>query len=121
MLYALTGLAGGFLVYRAGTQVVAYRHLPDVMLGGVLPVTALLGLLAGVGTMLALFRNAKATAFVESALTEMASVTWPSREETTSNAGIVIGAALGFGVLMFVYDTAWSELVTQALYTDVGK
>ena len=121
MLYALTGLAGGFLVYRTGTQVVAYRHLHDVMLGGVLPVTALLGLLAGVGTVVALFRNAKANAFVESALTEMASVTWPSREETTSSAGIVIGAALGFGVLMFVYDTAWSELVTQALYTDVGN
>lgn len=121
LLYALAGLAGGFLVYRTGTQVVAYGHFTDPLLAGVLPVSGLVGVVAGIGTFLALFRNAQANEFVSSALDELAHVTWPTREETTSNAGIVIGAALGLGLLMFVYDTGWSWVVTKTLYGGAGQ
>lgn len=121
LLYALAGLAGGFLVYRAGAQVVAYRHLQDPLLVGFMPLTGLLGILAGVAVAFALFRNTKATEFVSSALEELSHVTWPSREETTTNAGIVIGAALGLGALMFAYDTGWSFIVKNTLYAGAAN
>ncbi len=121
LLYALAALAGGFLVYRTGAQVVAYRQVNELMIAGAVPVTMLAGVVAGIATFVALFRNANANEFVASALEELEKVTWPTREETTENAGVVIGAALSFGFLMFFYDTGWSFLVKNTLYAGSGQ
>jgi len=121
LLYLLAGLAGGLLVRSAGLQVVTYESLNDPTLLGVVSLTTLLGVVGGIATFFGLSRNAKATEFTESAISEMSRVTWPSRDETTHNTGIVIGAALGFGVLMFVYDSIWATIVKQALYSGASK
>lgn len=120
-LYALAGLAAGVFVRSAALQIVAFQKVEDPILGGVLPATTLLGLVAGGLTFVAFRRNRGAGEFVESAITEVEQVSWPNRDETVSNTGIVISAALGFGVLMFVYDFSWSQITAYALYTGVGN
>ncbi len=121
LLYAVAALAAGVFVRSAALQVVAFQSVEDPILGGVLSATTLLGLVAGVLTFLALRRHRGTSEFVESAIAEVEQVSWPSRDETVSNTGIVVSAALGFGVLMFVYDFSWSQITTYALYTGVGK
>lgn len=117
LLYILAGIAGGLFVRSAAAQVATYQNLADPTLAGVMSVTTLLGLLSGVALFVYLTRHARATEFAESAVAELERITWPSREETVHNTSIVIGTALGFGLLMFVYDSAWASLVTKVFFT----
>ncbi len=120
VLYLVAGLAGGVLVSSAATQVVAYQDLANPVIG-IFPLTTLLGVVGAALTFGALWRHERATEFVDSAIGEMKKVTWPTREETVNNTGIVVGAAVGFGALMFVYDTTWSFITKLALYSNVGN
>ncbi|MBM4365882.1 MAG: preprotein translocase subunit SecE [Deltaproteobacteria bacterium] len=120
ILYLVAGLAGGVLVSSAATQVVAYQDLANPVVG-IFPITTLLGFVGGALTFGALWRHERATEFVDSAIGEMKKVTWPTREETVNNTGIVVGAAVGFGALMFAYDTTWSFITKLALYSNVGN
>lgn len=121
LLYVIAGIAGGVLVRSAALQAIAYRSVEDPVLGGVLSATAVVGLISGVVTFAVLSRNTKANDFVDSALKEMREVTWPTRDETVNNTGIVVGAAVGFGALMFVYDYSWSAITAFALYSSAGN
>jgi len=120
ILYLVAGLAGGVLVSSAATQVVSYQHLANPVVG-IFPVTTLLGGAGAALTFAALWRHERVGEFVDSAIGEIKKVTWPTREETVSNTGIVVGAAVGFGALMFVYDTTWSFITKVALYSNVGN
>lgn len=120
ILYLVAGLAGGVLVSSAAMQVVAYQDLANPVIG-IFPLTTLLGVVGAALTFGVLWRHERATEFVDSAIGEMKKVTWPTREETVNNTGIVVGAAVGFGALMFAYDTTWSFITKLALYTNVGN
>lgn len=76
-----------------------------------------LGVLGGVVAFFAGLRNEKATTFTDSVVSEMQKVTWPTREETTSNTGIVVGATLFFASLLAVYDFAWAKIAGLFLFT----
>ena len=121
LLYVVAGIAGGVLVRSAALQVMAYQSVEDPVLGGVLSATAVAGLVGAALTFGLLSRNAKANEFADSALSEMKKVTWPTRDETVNNTGIVVGAAVGFGALMFVYDYSWSAITAFALYSTTGQ
>ena len=121
LLYVVAGLAGGVLVRSASLQVMAYQSVEDPVLAGLLPATTLAGVAGALLTFGLLTRNPKASEFTDSAVSEMKKVTWPSRDETVNNTGIVVGAAVGFGLLMFVYDYSWSAITTFALYSTTGK
>jgi preprotein translocase SecE subunit len=120
ILYIVAGLAGGVLVSSAAVTVVSYQDWPDPVVG-IFPLTTLLGVLGAAITFTVLWKHPTATEFVDSAIGELRKTTWPSREETVNNTGIVVGAAVGFGALMFVYDSAWSLITKLALYTNVGN
>lgn len=121
LLYVVAGLSGGVLVRSAGTQVVAYQSFEDPVLLGIMSLTTLLGVIGGILTFALLTRNAKANEFADSSISEMSKVTWPGRDETVNNTGLVVGAAVGFGALMFVYDYSWSAITTFALYSTTGN
>ena len=121
LLFVLAGLSAGEFVYAASRDIVAFQNMEDPVLAGVVSVTTLLGLVAGVGTFFYVNRHVKANEYVQSAVAELKRITWPNREDTVNNTGIVIGAALGFGLLMFVYDFGWSTITTYTLYSGVGK
>jgi preprotein translocase SecE subunit len=121
LLYVVAALAGGILLRSASLQFMGFQSMEDPVLFGLFTATTLFGVLGAVGTFFALSRNAKATEFTGSAWSELSKVTWPSREETLNNTGIVVGASIGFGALMFVYDYSWSAITTFALYSGVGN
>lgn len=121
LLYVLAGIAAGVFVRSAALQVAAFQSIEDPILVGFVPATTLLGVVAAAITFGVLRRHVAATAYVESAVSELNHVTWPTRDETVDNTTVVVVAALGFGLLMFVYDFSWSHITTYALYTGVGK
>ncbi|GDX78817.1 hypothetical protein LBMAG42_06280 [Deltaproteobacteria bacterium] len=121
LLYVLAGIAAGVFVRSAALQVAAFQSIEDPILAGFVSATTLLGVASAAITFAVLRRHAAATAYVESAVSELDRVTWPTREETVDNTTVVVIAALGFGLLMFVYDFSWSHITTYALYTGVGK
>jgi len=50
-------------------------------------------------------------------VSELKRVTWPTREETIGNTGIVVGATLFFATLLASYDFLWAKLTGIFLYT----
>lgn len=116
----VTFVAGGVLVGVFVHQLVdaalraASLEVPVVMSALTVPVLA--GVVAGVVAFLVLLRNERARFFVDSVVSELYCVTWPSREETTSNTGIVVGATVVFAALLAVYDLAWGKVAEFFLY-----
>jgi preprotein translocase SecE subunit len=92
----------------------AGMEVPTVLSALTAPVLA--GLVAGVLCFFALLRNESARSFVDSVVSELYRVTWPSREETTSNTGIVVGATVLFAALLAVYDLAWGKVAEFFLF-----
>lgn len=116
-LFLIGGVVGGYFVRSALRSLLANFAYEDQMLGGVLPMSMLVGIVCGIATFFLLLRNEKAAAFTDSVVTELASVTWPGREETISNTGIVVGATVFFATLLAVYDFSWAKLTEIFLYS----
>ena len=116
MLFIVAGvLAGVFVRYLAlGVLGVVGREDPMVLM---VPATVLAAGVIGIATTLILLRTESASAFTDSVVAELKRVTWPSREETISNTGIVVGAAVFFATLLSAYDFLWMKLTGLFLFT----
>jgi preprotein translocase SecE subunit len=77
----------------------------------VVNVPGVVGLVCGGIAFFVLLRHERAGAFIDSVWSEMALVTWPSREETTRNTTIVIGASILFSVVLFIFDSSWVQVL----------
>jgi preprotein translocase SecE subunit len=122
LLNMIAGLAAGLFVRSAAVEVVAYNpSLQDPSLGGVVSASMLAATVVGVVTFMVLHKHERATAFTNSAIDELRKVTWPSREDTTAQTTVVITAALGFGLLMFLYDFGWANLTKVVLYSGASS
>ena len=117
VLFILGGILAGVFVRSLVLAVMGYAVLEDALLGGFVPVSTLIGVLAGIVTLVVLLRNEKANTFTDQVLTELRLVTWPTREETFSNTGIVVGATVFFAALLSSYDFLWAKLTGIFLYT----
>lgn len=115
--FVIGGLASGYLVRSALRSVMGNFATEDQMIAGVLPVSMLIGIVAGLVGFFVLLRNERAVLFTDSVVTELESVTWPDREETIGNTGIVVGATVFFSVLLAVYDFGWAKLTEIFLYS----
>ncbi len=116
VLFIIGGVLAGVFSRSLAIAVMAYAALEDVLVVGV-AMSTLIGLVVGAVTIGVLLRHAVATAFTDSVLEELKLVTWPSREETFSNTGIVVGATLFFAALLSTYDFMWAKLTGLFLYT----
>lgn len=117
VLFILGGILAGVFVRSLVLAVMGYAVLEDTLLGGIVPVSTLIGVLAGIVSLVVLLRNEKANVFTDQVLTELRLVTWPTREETFSNTGIVVGATVFFAALLSSYDFLWAKLTGIFLYT----
>jgi preprotein translocase SecE subunit len=117
VLFILAGVLGGVFARSLVVAVMGYAALQDTLLAGVIPVSMLIGIVAGIATLMVLLRNQRANAFTDSVVTELRRVTWPTREETFGNTGIVIGATVFFATLLSTYDFLWAKLTGFFLYT----
>jgi len=106
----------GVFVRSLVVAVMGYAVLEDPTVAGV-AASVLVGVVAGIVGFFVLLRNEKATTFTDSVVSELKRVTWPSRDETFSNTGIVVGAAIFFASLLSAYDFLWAKLTGLFLYT----
>jgi preprotein translocase SecE subunit len=114
--FILAGLLGGEFARSLTVALMNYAAIQDLVVVGV-AVSTLIGVVAGTVTLAVLFRNQRATGFTDSVVSELARVTWPTREETFGNTGIVIGATVFFATLLSTYDLLWAKLTGLFLYT----
>jgi preprotein translocase SecE subunit len=106
----------GVFVRSLVVAVMGYAVLEDPILGGVLPASVVVGVVAAIVGFFVALRMEVATTFTDSVWTELQKVTWPSREETTNNTTIVVGATLFFATLLAVYDFTWAKVTGLFLF-----
>lgn len=116
VLFIIGGVLAGVFFRSLSVAVMAYAVLEDRLIAGI-AVSTIVGVVAGVVTLLVLLRNQAASTFTDSVVSELKRVTWPTREETISNTGIVVGATLFFAALLSTYDFLWAKLTGLFLYT----
>lgn len=117
VLFMIGGVLVGVFFRSLTVAIMTFRVLEDPMIAGIAPLSTLIGIVSGFVGFFALLRNTKATTFVDSVVSELLRVTWPSREETFSNTGIVVGSTIFFASLLAVYDFVWAKLTEIFLYT----
>jgi len=81
------------------------------------PATAITAIAAaiGIGGAIALYRNERVHILVTEVVTELAKVTWPTREETYVSTIVVIVTSLIAAAVVGAFDFVWS-FVTDLLY-----
>jgi preprotein translocase SecE subunit len=117
VLFAVGGLLAGVFAQQAVDAGIRATGSQVLALGGVVTLPVAIGLVAAVVTFGVLYRHAEASAFLDSVLTELTKVSWPSRDETTQNAFIVVGASAFFAGLLAVYDFGWARITGLFLFT----
>jgi preprotein translocase subunit SecE len=81
------------------------------------PATAITGIAAviGLGGAIALYRNERVHTLVTDVVTELAKVTWPTRQETYVSTVVVIVTSLIAAAIVGAFDFVWS-FFTDLLY-----
>jgi preprotein translocase subunit SecE len=81
------------------------------------PATAITGIAAviGLGAAIALYRNERVHTLVTDVVTELAKVTWPTRQETYVSTVVVIVTSLIAAAIVGAFDFVWS-FFTDLLY-----
>lgn len=118
LVFVIAAIAAGVFVRSGANAFMVARSIEDPLLGGMAPATMVVAVIAAVVTLFVLLRHEKARTFTDSVFHELKKVTWPTRDETTNNTGIVIAATVLFGGLLAVYDYAWAQVAEVVLYTD---
>ena len=117
LVFIFGAVAVGVLVRSLAWTVMQAMVWEDPALAGPLTLSWLLGIVAGVIGFFALMRHPKSSGFVDETISELRKVTWPSRDETMGNTGVVVGATVFFSLLLAVYDFAWAEITQLFLYS----
>lgn len=116
-VFMAAGIAGGVFVWKAALAIMGFAALEDPLLAGVVNTSGFLGILAAVVTFFTLLRTPRACAFVDAVWVQLFAAHWPSREETLSNTGVVVGATVFFSALLSVYDLVWGKVTDFFLYS----
>jgi preprotein translocase SecE subunit len=117
VLFIVGGLLAGVFFRSLAVAVMGYAALEDKLVFGFAPASSLVGVAAGAIALVVLLRNEQASTFADSVVSELRHVTWPTREETFGNTGIVVGATIFFATLLSTYDFLWAKLTGLFLYT----
>lgn len=116
VLFIIGGVLAGVFFRSLVSAVMGYAVIEDPLVAGI-AASSIAGAVAGIVTVFVLLRNQVASTFTDSVVSELKRVTWPTREETISNTGIVVGATLFFAALLSTYDFLWAKLTGLFLYT----
>ena len=85
---------------------------------GFLSASALVAIILGVVTYIALMRNTRVVQFADEVIDELNKVTWPEKDETVSSTVVVVGVTLFIAAALGLYDYVWAEVTQIVLYTD---
>lgn len=122
LLNLVVGVAAALFVQSAAVGAIAYLPgFEDPSFGGVVSGSVVAAAIVGALTFAVLNKHERARAFTDTTVDELRKVTWPSRDDTTAQTVVVITAALGFGLLMFIYDFGWANLTKVVLYSGASS
>lgn len=116
-VFLAAGIAAGVFVWQAAIAIMTFAVLEDPSLGGVINTSGVLGLAAAAITFFTLLRLPRPRIFVDAVWVQLFAASWPSREETVNNTGVVVGATIFFSALLSVYDLVWGKITDYFLYS----
>ena len=87
------------------------------MLGGLLPLSKVIGAASAVLTVFALLKNVRAVQYTNEVIGELVKVTWPTREETTNNSIVVVLVTIIFSGSLAIYDYVWAQVTEKFLFS----
>lgn len=80
-----------------------------------LKLSALLGVVAGVGIVVGIAKSERASTYVNEVAMEMTKVAWPTTEEIKKSSWTVISVAVIVSICIFLTDLFW-QLLTGAIF-----
>ena len=100
-------------VVAAGWGLLAesFPTLPEPEDNYILPIALVGALIVGVGG----FRNAKIQRFSHEVAGELTRVSWPNRQETIKQTGVVLAVSIVAAIVLGLFDLAWANL-TDVIY-----
>ncbi len=98
-LFIVGGALATYLAYKIVGQI-WFRFTPDVSF----PIAAGIGLLAGGGLAVHLWRHEKTNQLAHEAVAELSRVTWPTRQELGAATVVVMVASMIAAAILGVFD-----------------
>lgn len=119
LVFLTGGLLAGVFAHEAVVSGLLQFAVPDdVWVGGLFSTSSAAAALVGLGSFFLMIRNQNAVRFTGEVVTEIAKVTWPTREETVRASTTVILTAVGIALLMGVFDLFWKTVADFVLFTE---
>lgn len=115
---AVGAILAGMVAQSAVVSLLLYFAWPDSRVLGLFSLSALVGVVSGLGTFLGLLRSQRSIRFTDEVIGELAKVTWPSREETIRATTTVVFTTLFVALLLGLYDLVWKNVADLVLFTE---
>lgn len=103
--YFVAGCVVAFLV----------SHLTEAVWAGHEDTANGIGVVVGIAGVIAAWKNVRLRTLAMETIEELAAVTWPSKDETTTATIVVMITAITAAVVIFVMDRFWNW-ITNAIY-----
>lgn len=118
LVFVIGAILTGMVVRSAVVSLFAQWAMPDNMLIGLLPTSAALGIVVGLVSFFAVLRHRPSVKFTDEVISELAKVTWPTREETVKATTTVVFTTLFVAALLGLYDLVWKNVADLVLFTE---
>lgn len=117
LAFVICSIMVGLVLRSASVAVMLGLGRADTLLGGAVPLSALIALAGGVVCFFILLKNTVAVRFSDEAIGELAKVTWPSREETINSSLVVVATSVIFSSSLALFDFVWARATNFFLFT----
>lgn len=103
--------------YFLGGCVVAFlvSHLTEAVWAGHEDVANGIGVVVGFAAMMVAWKNIRLRTLAMETIEELAAVTWPTKDETTTATIVVMITAITAAVVIFLMDRFWNW-ITNTIY-----
>jgi preprotein translocase subunit SecE len=89
----------------------SFPSVPEPESNVVLPIALVAAAILGIGG----FRNLKVNGYAHEVAGELTRVTWPNRQETAKQTGIVLAVSIAAALVLGLFDLLWANL-TDVIY-----
>jgi preprotein translocase SecE subunit len=107
----------GATVQAAGSSAFEQFAIADTRVLGLVNISTLIAMVAGVLTFVGLTRRQDAVTYADETVDELKKVTWPSRDEAVRGATTVVLSTLFIASLVAAYDLLWKNLADVFLFS----
>ncbi len=111
LFFLVVGAMAAFVLHLAAASLFGVLRVNNTpLLGDVLPLSALIGAVFGLGGAFAAFSMGRTKTLVGEVLDELNKVNWPTASETRMNTAIVVVFSVVAAVILGVFDITFGQL-----------